>query len=242
LNLNISYIWIDCLCIVQDDAEEWALEAPKMGSVYNGSIVTIAATLSTSGHDGLFSTQSSSVLPHNPDREIILEGRLTSGSSSILRITRPNVFETETAAWNDQIVKAPPMRRAWVCQERMSSPRIIHYTSAQLFWECEHCTLSEDNTIVSSRGLAMDAGPRLLLLSLYRSNVSEEWDIAPKEYSWLHPLNQWYSDFIGDQYSRCSLTFQEDKLIAVSGLAKLIHDKTSIPYFAGHWFPTSTGS
>jgi hypothetical protein len=33
-NLNISYIWVDCLCIVQNDAEDWALEAPKMGSRY----------------------------------------------------------------------------------------------------------------------------------------------------------------------------------------------------------------
>jgi len=237
LNLNISYIWIDCLCIVQDDAEEWALEAPKMGSVYNGSIVTIAATSTASGHGGLFNTQSSSILPRDPDREITLGGRLTSGSSSILRITRPHASKTETDAWAVQIVGAPLMRRSWVCQERLSSPRIIHYTSAQLFWECEHCTLSEDNAIVSSGKLATDTRPRLLLLSLYQSRVSEEWHISPAEYSRLHPLNQWYGDFIDNQYSRCSLTFQHDKLIAVSGLARLIHDKTSIPYFAGHWFP-----
>jgi hypothetical protein len=39
VNLDIPYIWIDCLCIVQDDAVEWALEAPKMGSIYDGSLL-----------------------------------------------------------------------------------------------------------------------------------------------------------------------------------------------------------
>lgn len=222
---------------MQDDADEWALEAPKMGSIYNGSIVTIAATSAASGHDGLFNTKSSSVLPHDPEREIALESRLSCGSSSMLRINRPKLLESETYAWNDHITKAPLMQRAWVCQERMSSPRIVHYTSAQLFWECEHCTLTEDNAIVSSWGAATDTRPRLLLLSLYQSKASEEWHTTPVEHPWSHPLHQWYSDLIGDRYSRCSLTFKQDKLVAISGLAKLIHDKTSIPYVAGHWFP-----
>jgi hypothetical protein len=56
-NLNIAYIWVDCLCIVQDDADEWALEAPKMESIYNGSIVITAATSAANAHDGLFNTQ-----------------------------------------------------------------------------------------------------------------------------------------------------------------------------------------
>jgi hypothetical protein len=64
--------------------------------------------------------------------------------------------------------------------------------------------------------------------------------MAPTENSWAHPLNQWYSDLIGDRYSRCDLTFKKDKLVAISGLAKLIHDKTPRPYFAGHWFPNET--
>ena len=122
----------------------------------------------------------------------------------------------------------------------MSSPRIIYYTSAQLFGECEHCTLSEDNAIVSSLGVSTDARPHLSFLPLYQSKVAEEWHMAPTENSWAHPLNQWYSDLIGDRYSRCDLTFKKDKLVAISGLAKLIHDKTSIPYFAGHWFPNET--
>jgi hypothetical protein len=206
--------------------------------VYNSSVVTIAATSAASGHDGLFNTQSSSLLQHCPNREIALESRLKCGSSSILRIICSDFHEHETAAWNDHIVKAPLTQRAWVCQERMSSPRIIHYTSAQLFWECEHCTFSEDNAIVSSWALASDANPRRWLLSLYQSKVYEGWDGSFEEHAWHHPLTEWYGDLIGDQYSRCGLTFKQDKLIAISGVAKLIHDKTSIPYYAGHWFPS----
>ena len=184
----------------------------------------------------MFNTHSSSILPR--DQEIALESRLSCGSSSTLHISPWDLFEHESAVCNNHITKAPLMRRAWVCQERMSSPRIIHYTSAQLFWECEHCTLSEDNAVVSSGGLTADATPRLMLLSLYQSKPSEEeWNTeptGPMRTSYFHPLNQWYYAFIGQRYSRCSLTFQQDKLIAVSGLAKLIHDKTSIPVSYTH--------
>lgn len=122
----------------------------------------------------------------------------------------------------------------------MSSPRIIYYTSAQLFWKCEHRTLSEDNAIVSSLGVTTEQRPCLLFLALYQSKVSQEWDMAPMEHPWNHSLNQWYSNLIGDRYSRCDMAFKHDKLVAISGLAKLIHDKTSITYFAGHWFPNET--
>lgn len=79
-----------------------------------------------------------------------------------------------------------------------------------------------------------------MFLSLYQSKVSDEWDMAPTEKSRAHPLKQWYSYLIEDRYSRCGLTFKHDKLVAISGLAKSIHEKTSIPYFAGHWFPNET--
>jgi hypothetical protein len=207
-----------------------------MGSIYNGSLVTISATSAASGRDGLFNEKSSSILPRVSSREITIETRLSCGSSSVLHITRPSAPRSDSIAWYDHIVRAPLMQRAWVCQERMSARRIVHYTSAQMFWECEHCTSSEDNAIVASEAVSMDSRPRLLFLSLYRSMGSKEWTAASVKTTWLHPLHQWYNDLIGNSYSRCNLTFTQDKLIAISGLAKLIHDKTSIPYFAGHWY------
>lgn len=50
--LNIPFLWIDSLCIVQDDTEDWKREASKMESVYSNAEITIAATCANSSWDG----------------------------------------------------------------------------------------------------------------------------------------------------------------------------------------------
>jgi hypothetical protein len=52
--LGIEYIWVDALCIVQDDPIEWQKEASKMESIYSGSSLTIAATDATNSSGGCF--------------------------------------------------------------------------------------------------------------------------------------------------------------------------------------------
>jgi hypothetical protein len=52
--LGIRYLWVDALCIVQDDHDDWAAEAKRMSNVYKLSLCTIAATGSTHANSGLF--------------------------------------------------------------------------------------------------------------------------------------------------------------------------------------------
>lgn len=52
--LGIRYLWIDSLCIIQKDKEDWEREAGKMGSVYFQSFLNVAATSSADGNGGLF--------------------------------------------------------------------------------------------------------------------------------------------------------------------------------------------
>jgi hypothetical protein len=54
LHLDVKHIWIDSLCIVQDDSVEWRTEAAKIGETYMQSMLTIAATWAQDGDDGCF--------------------------------------------------------------------------------------------------------------------------------------------------------------------------------------------
>jgi hypothetical protein len=54
--LGIWYIWIDALCIVQDDYEDWERQAGRMATIYQNSFITIAATSAISPNAGLFSS------------------------------------------------------------------------------------------------------------------------------------------------------------------------------------------
>ena len=53
-SLGVSYIWIDSLCIVQDDAEEWNIESANMADIYMGACLTIGATGAVDSSGGLF--------------------------------------------------------------------------------------------------------------------------------------------------------------------------------------------
>lgn len=53
-HLNCQYIWIDSLCIVQDDPEDWNIEASQMYEVYSNAMCNIGATGSSNSSGGLF--------------------------------------------------------------------------------------------------------------------------------------------------------------------------------------------
>ncbi|EMT74211.1 hypothetical protein FOC4_g10002692 [Fusarium odoratissimum] len=52
--LGLEYIWIDALCIIQLDAEDWSLHSVTMAKVYSYSAITLAAAASSDAHGGLF--------------------------------------------------------------------------------------------------------------------------------------------------------------------------------------------
>ncbi|KAK7414969.1 hypothetical protein QQX98_006202 [Neonectria punicea] len=54
--LGFRYLWVDALCIVQDDEADWQREARKMGAVYSNATLVIAAMASRGTEEGLYST------------------------------------------------------------------------------------------------------------------------------------------------------------------------------------------
>ncbi|KAK6833331.1 heterokaryon incompatibility protein [Apiospora arundinis] len=54
LRLDIHYMWIDALCIIQDYPEDWQRESAKMAEIYGNSFITLAATAAACGDEGLF--------------------------------------------------------------------------------------------------------------------------------------------------------------------------------------------
>lgn len=68
--LGFHYLWVDCLCIIQDDECDWKREAESMGRVFERSSCTLAAldSLDIEGRKdyGLFQRESPSPRPATP--------------------------------------------------------------------------------------------------------------------------------------------------------------------------------
>ncbi len=81
--LEIRYLWIDALCIVQDDEDDWVREAALMANVYGSAVLNIAAhTACDAQHGflpskGLFTSRESVLILWNrPDTLSRLRGCL----------------------------------------------------------------------------------------------------------------------------------------------------------------------
>jgi hypothetical protein len=68
--LDVWYLWIDALCIIQPtaygDATDWEAEGPRMGFIYQNAVCTIAATCAESADDGFLSKTSSDYIHAEP--------------------------------------------------------------------------------------------------------------------------------------------------------------------------------
>jgi len=102
--LGLSYCWVDALCIVQDDGDDWTKEAAKMALIYEAATLTLAASSSLSSEDGLFSVRECSRYPLVPCHI----------AGSVLHPSKPEFGSLHERKWR---------KRAWTLQEELVSRR-----------------------------------------------------------------------------------------------------------------------
>ena len=218
--LGIRYLWIDSLCILQDSTEDWQHESLDMQSVYSNSWCTIAATAFLDGQQGLFTTRK-------PAEVFDLPSVVASGWP----YGQPKTYHCVSPShWKRNIDDAPLCQRAWVLQERLLSPRVLHFAENQIFWKCFSMQASE-------------TFPRGLPISLFGETldkVNNHQGLGG--FNHLKPYENW--DRVVETYSNRSLTKETDKLVAISGLARVnscIREIMAKPldagsrYLAGVW-------
>jgi hypothetical protein len=133
-SLGLQYLWIDSLCIIQGDEEDWAREAPKMGSVYSNAPLVIAASSAKSSSDGFLNSRVTGDIigiPY-PDRSS----------------TKPSFYLQEVlqtlVAGQDILEDEPLFSRSWVMQERYFATRMLAFATHQMVWECKSICQTED--------------------------------------------------------------------------------------------------
>ncbi|KAF2639266.1 HET-domain-containing protein [Massarina eburnea CBS 473.64] len=116
--LNINYLWVDSMCIVQDDPDDLPQELATMPQTYQGAVITIAASNSDNIAHGFLSPRT-----HRADSMMVAWTDDSHSSGKIL--LRLDEYSPE-----------PIDRRAWTFQEKLNSPRLLSFTKNILLWDC----------------------------------------------------------------------------------------------------------
>ena len=135
-NLGLRYLWVDALCIIQDNHRDWEVEASRMGDIYSSAYLTIAATSAASGMDG-FLARARWPWP------VVSMPCITKESA-----TRPVELYVryEPYYWRGKSVEDSVWNsRGWTLQERLLASRVLHFASDGLRWECRTGEGSEEN-------------------------------------------------------------------------------------------------
>lgn len=136
--IGIEYIWIDSLCIVQDSSEDWTRESEMIGDVYKHSWVNISATGFENDSAGLFTRRSPSLL-----LPVKINLNIQDSSRREPCVVSKDRYYCLEDFWDVGVTTAPLIPRAWVFQERLLAPRVLHVGESQMLWECRELEASE---------------------------------------------------------------------------------------------------
>lgn len=222
--LGIRYLWIDSLCIIQDSNEDWLEESAKMVDIYRGAFLTLAATASSSDDGGLFHRQA----PADQTRRVFW---YSSAGIPYNFYIRPQVSHCILTRYYIETPKNfPLLSRAWVYQEVLLSPRVIHFAEQELTWECMQRIDCECGGLTRYHRFDHQTPHKM-----HHSQALHESSSNARE---LHA--RWRT--MVEQYSGLSLTLGKDKLPALSGLARQIQRcRPGDRYLAGLWTRTLWG-
>ena len=216
--LNIRYIWIDSLCIIQDCLKDWQMHASLMDQIYGNSFLNISATGATDSNGRCFFERIPAHI-----HPLKLRTNWVPQPSDTWELT-------ESDLWANGVANTPLNLRGWVLQERLLAGRVLHCGKDQSYWECQELTACEtfSDGIPSSLeymrvGKGLDPAE---LGALQRRHF-------PVHLSQYDPYLVWSK--IINLYSCCQLSKPGDKLIAISGLAKYMQRILDDEYVAGLW-------
>lgn len=204
--LGLRYLWIDSLCIIQDDTLDWQLESAKMGSIYRWSWLVIAASNASSDVREFLH-------PRTPKYKTVelKEVGTDKITKTIQLVCKPQHLWTYLTA--DPVCDEPLTQRGWAVQERYLACRTLFFATNQIFFECQESLAAEDGDFIR-RKHSYDA-------MMFKEPFGQQ-----KHAGFYQSVAY---------FSKCKLSRASDKLPALSGLASKMPWATGDHYIAGIW-------
>ncbi|KAK6858276.1 hypothetical protein PG995_005975 [Apiospora arundinis] len=230
--LGLKFLWIDALCVVQDDAVHIAREIAMMPSIYQNAYITIYAARASGADQGfLDDIVTPSTSSHSFQFGICTPDELVStdmngqieGDYFIPNIVGSVICFCDLDESN---VVSPIERRGWTFQEYLLSPRILEFGMYQTSFKCLKFELR------NSGHESLDYGKRAERLTEFRSKFHNFGASDDSEGRSAIPL-PW--EVTVAHFAQREISNPRDRLRAISGVATVQGYHEGGTYLAGLW-------
>lgn len=216
--LYIEYIWIDTICIVQDDHEDWQHEAAKMHEVYGNSCFTLCVCSSDNAAEHLFRKREAWSPATKPCR---LGDQWLSNYEISLEEIR---------------TQSPISTRAWTLQEERLSPRVLYWSAHKIYWSCSISQYIEMGHIpaLGTKSISRPLEDKRVSPDDLTQSSSQKFLISCRKGQRKRLHEEWLN--VANSYIRRELSHTEDRFPALSGLASRYYlAQKGDEYIAGLW-------
>ncbi|KLO92822.1 Uncharacterized protein LW93_3976 [Fusarium fujikuroi] len=221
-NLGFKFIWIDALCIVQDDENDWVKQSALMADIYQHSSLNLCAADSAGCGSGMVEMAA----PHLMEIAAVTTQSADTGSRETVALVGGPI-STAIIDWG----RCGLLSRGWVFQEGLCSPRGLYVSRRHgLWWDCgTMIDMIDSRESIPTGDFDHAFNPRTerrSFLSLTKN--ANRRSMAVRDFSFT-----WY-DWM-ELYTSRYLTRETDRLPAVAGMASYVASLSGMKYKAGLW-------
>lgn len=220
--LGFEYLWIDALCIIHDSPEDLQKEISQMGSIYRASTLTLFAEAGDHAEAGL--SVSRDPRSSKPCR---LDLRATFDSRT-LKVSTYACYDPFSPLLL-QSVNPPLYQRGWVLQEEILAPRLLKFGARQIKWECRNSTFWESLPDECQHNPTLRPKYFELRSWMHSNEVTKDFDSQKQR-----EMFKCWCELI-ENYCKRSLTYANDALPAIAGIASIFSKNNQLSYANGLW-------
>jgi hypothetical protein len=220
-NLKVRFLWVDALCIIQDDDRDRSQQIAQMPQIYRNGYITIAAASASDASEGFLHQR------YSPNSET---------PAFTLPYVCPNSERGNITIFSLDRDSNPLDTRAWTLQERLLSPRMLEFSEHQVRWLCRGSLdkpgwtngwiMRTESDSSKKNILPREIFNRVFDIARSASRVDDEANLRGSK-------RDWYS--LVQAYTHRKLTRPTDRILALSGLAKEYSAALDDEYLAGMW-------
>ncbi|KAJ5010607.1 hypothetical protein K4K57_006928 [Colletotrichum sp. SAR 10_99] len=210
--MRIGYLWVDAICIIQPSSQDpylgdWEEEASMMASYYANARCLISALAASDSSQGIFAERPAQRYPQTNTPIAFDEARNETLYLPVDELVFHKQFNTQ-----------PLLTRGWCFQERLLSPRALHWAANCLYWQCQSLTQASEQD-------PEDKLPRFMpVFTRDEPQIFQRDAKFALTSSWLRAVVE---------YMRTNFTYLTDRLIAIESLGTRLAEIHGVEYFAG---------